>query len=176
MANINGPFGLRPSRQKTGEATETTEYNMEDAHATAISIGDAVKLVGGYIVICATDDTPMGVFAGCEYTNGVGDDVVGKSFPGDVAATNIKALVLDDPATKFTIQHDTGLAKTQVGDLFGLTIVAGNPAIGVSKTTLNSTGTVWKLLGLVDRPDNTWGAHQEVEVVAVKHANGNGVA
>jgi len=176
MANTNGPFGLRPSRQKTGEATETTEYNMADAHATAISIGDAVKVVGGYVVICATDDTPAGVFVGCNYTNGVGDYVVSKSFPGDASATNIKALVLDDPATKFHIQHDTALVETQVGDTFGLTIVAGDATIGVSKTTLNSTGTVWRLLGLVDRPDNAWGAFQELEVVAVKHANANGVA
>jgi len=176
MANIDGPFGLRPSRQMTGEATETTEYAMADAHSTAISIGDAVMLSSGYLIIGGAGDTPVGVFAGCNYTNGAGDYVVAKAFPGDAAATNIKALVLDDPATKFTIQCDDALTVANVGNQMDLVIVAGDAAIGVSKSTLDSTAAgdhAWRVVGLVDRPDNSWGANQEVEVVAAKHANGN---
>lgn len=173
MANIDAAFGLRPSKQSTGEGTKQNEYSIADGYSTAIYIGDPVGLSSGNVVIGTDAGTAhIGVFAGCEYVNGVGDFIRSKAWPADTAATKIKCLVLDDPDTVFTIQAST-FATANIGVAYDLDVTAGTAAIGLSKTFLNvagTTGAAYKVLRKVDREDNETGAYAEVEVIAVKHA------
>ena len=173
MANTNGPYGLRPARNKTGDTTKTTEYPIADAYTTAIYLGDPVVLNAGYAQI-GTDDgtTHIGVFAGCEYKNAQGEVKFSKYWTGEASATEKKALVWDDPATIFQIQSTTA-AQANVGTAYDLDVTAGEASIGLSKTVLNTSGTSgasYKVIEVVDGNGNEAGAYADVMVVAVKHA------
>lgn len=173
MANINGAYGLRPAKNKTGTTTATTEYKIADAYVTPIYMGDPVVINAGYIEI-GTDDgvTHQGIFAGCQYTNAQGEAKFSKFWTGEAGATEKKALVFDDPATIFMVQASTA-SQANVGGAYDLDVTAGIPTIGLSKTFLNTdgtTGAAYKIIEIVDGNGNDGGLYADVLVVAVKHA------
>lgn len=176
MANTNGPFGLRPSRSASGGEPRTTQYTITAASAAAIYLGDPVGFSSGTVVIGTDAGTAhLGVFAGCQYVNASGDIIFSKRWPADTGASEVKALVWDDPNQLFTIQSDGTTATTvaSIGVAYDLDVTAGTASIGVSKTVLQpgaTSGAAYKVLGLIDKPDNAWGIYSEVEVIAVKHA------
>ena len=59
---------------------------------------------------------------------------------------------------------------------------AGDASLGLSGHELDSSqaaaagGAQLKILGLIDRPDNVWGEHAEVEVLINEHAYNAAVA
>jgi len=173
MANTNAPYGLRPSRHLTGGVTRTTEYSISASYTTKIYMGDPVGLSSGNIVIGTNAGTAhVGVFAGVKYINAKGENVFSKYWTGETGATEIKALVWDDPAQIFAIESTT-FGTANIGVAYDLAVAAGVTTIGLSKTVLNvaaTSGASYKVLGKVDRDDNETGAYAEVEVIAVKHA------
>jgi len=173
MANVNAPYGLRPSRHLTGGVTRTTEYPISASYTTKIYLGDPVGLTSGLLVIGTDAGTEhIGVFAGVNYVNAAGEVKFSKYWTGETSATEIKALVYDDPNQVFAIEATT-FGTANRGVAYDLDVTAGTDSIGLSKTILNVAGTsgaAYKVIGLVDRDDNVAGAYAEVEVVTVKHA------
>lgn len=173
MANTNAPYGLRPSRHLTGGVTRTTEYPISGSYTTKIYLGDPVGLSSGNVIIGTNAGTAhVGVFAGVKYINAKGEKVFSKYWTGESGATEIKALVYDDPAQIFAIEATT-FAAANLGVGYDLAIAAGVTTIGLSKTVINvaaTTGAAYKILGLINRDDNESGDYAEVEVIAVKHA------
>jgi len=175
MANTDAAFGLRPSRHQTGGSVVQNEMPIADGYETAIYLGDPVQLSSGNVIIgTATGTAHVGVFAGCEYVDPTGRIVFSKHWPGTASCTNKKALVVSLENQVFTIQTDDVAADlADVGVAYDLNIVSGSSTIGQSKTSLNidaTSGAAYKIVGLVDRDDNEFGAYAVVEVVAVKHA------
>lgn len=179
MANLDAPYGLRPVRHLTGGCVRTNEYTIASGYATSIFTGDPVKLVaGGSLEIAAGAVTDaIGVFWGCSYVDGSGNQVFSKHWPASTTATEIKAMVYDDPDIIFQIQADaTGVVAADVGAHADWEIVAGSTSVGRSKTNLDASLAIGatqaglRVLRIVDDGENVAGAFADVEVQMAQHA------
>ena len=106
MANADAPRGLWPVRHLSGGCPQrANEYPIAAAYSTKVHTGALVKLVaGGGIEVAAAGNRLLGVFAGVQYTDSQGNPVFKKFWDGPSGATNIKAMVYDDPDLVFGIQ------------------------------------------------------------------------
>ena len=110
---------------------------------------------------------------GCRYVNAQGDQVFGKYWPASTVATKIVALIADDPYMVFEAQADT-LAEADVGLLVDWDDGAGVARTGLSGRELvassaASTNQSLRIMRLVPRPDNAYGAYAKVEVMFIEH-------
>lgn len=175
MANADAPQGFVPLRHLSGGSMSRNEaYTIASAYNTDIFTGDPVKLVAaGSIEQAAAGNRILGVFAGCEYTDAAGNVVFSKYWPADTVATNIKAYVYDDPNIVFEIQSAGTPAATNVGNLADHEVGTGSTSTGRSGAELSGTmGTGaagFRILGIVERPDNSYAANANVEVMIYEH-------
>jgi hypothetical protein len=119
----------------------------------------------------------VGVFAGVKYTDNKGNITYSGYWPTGQLATNIEAMVYDDPNITFEIQTDaTGALEVDKGALANVEIVAGEPTIGQSKTNLDvsaglaAVGKAFRILRLIDDGYNEPGPFSRVEVAFATHA------
>lgn len=169
MANGNNtPYGLRPIFSKLG-GSWTEKVNQYDIDAASINIftGDPVvwnttadregtitrydfSKHGSYHD--NNQDLVIGVFQGCEYTLATGELVKSSYWPGNVtvrAGSKIKAYVLDDAYTVYSIQVstysdaliDTVFQQKYVGSNFGFGLGNGDNHINVNNPTDGTTRT-----------------------------------
>lgn len=139
MANQDAPFGLRPSRSSTSANTQN-RYRIASGYATAIFQGDLVAMVtGGGIerVAAGGSGLILGVFNGCQYT----DPTTGKPtwsayYPGGVAASDIMAMVIDDPNATFEIQADDTFPVSDLAGNYDIVATAGDTTSGRSNLEL----------------------------------------
>ena len=171
MANKDGKFGLRPVRKLSGGNICTSNYDIATAYATAIYTGDPVELTGTGLNIqlaAASNEDNLGVFAGCSYVTAAGKPTWSPYWPGvSDGKTDIVAHVYVDPMIVYEIQSDT-TAAANIG-----TVCDWNAGTGSTKTGLSgayavagtaATGGALRVLRLVDRPDNAYGAYAKIEV------------
>lgn len=179
MANEDKAYGLRAVRHASGGVVQTNEYKIASGYAANIFSGDPVKLVAaGVIEIAAGGATnAIGVFAGCSYVDETGRQVFSNRWPTGITATEIKATVYDDPNIIYAIQSDaTGVAAADIGAMADWEIVAGDVAIGVSKTNLDTSLAVGaakaglRIRKIVEIADNEVGAFASVEVMFAENA------
>lgn len=177
MSNTNGPRGLRPLRHLSGGAVRMNEYSIASGYNTNIFTGDPVEKTGtgkNIQVAAGGNVDNLGTFAGCRYVNAAGEQVFSQYWPANTVATNIVALVYDDPNIIFEVQCDT-LNEADVGLLADWDDTAGSAATGQSgrsavASTGATTGKSLHILGLVNRPDNEYGAYAKAEVIFAEHA------
>ena len=189
MANANAPRGLSPIQNGDGTPwnQQANMYYIPAADGSQYNIGDAVKSAAGgdangvpQIAKAVAGDTLRGVIVGFRVTNP--DTLAGTALPLEtlnVPATKTKdyyALVVDDPSVIFEIQDDGAAALTAAACNKNANIVVTNPTFGPnSASTLNSstvavTSTfVLKIIGLVQRPDNAFGAYAKWRVKINQH-------
>lgn len=120
MASTATPYGFRPVGLLSGRV-----YNnalrllpIASAYATAIGMGDPVKLAAGVVQkdIGTTAMTPLGIFMGCFYTDpNTNQPSYHQNWKASTAATDALAYVVDDPDVVFQIQADGTLAYTTLG-------------------------------------------------------------
>jgi hypothetical protein len=179
MANIDAARGLVPVRHQNGAEITSNGYPIASGYATAIYAGDPVIMAADGTIQQALPASAanLGVFAGVKYTLGSGEIKYSSYWPAGTVATNIEALVYDDPYIIFEIQSDaTGAVAADVGQLANVEIVAGNALIGRSKTNLDisaltaATGKSLRILRLVKDPLNEPGPFSRVEVIFEQHA------
>jgi len=176
MPNIDGAFGLRPSRHKNGACIKTSEYSIGSTYGVNIFVGDVVDMTGtgtNIAVAAGGNADNIGVFAGCRYVNAQGEQVFSKYWPASTTATDIVALVWDDPDIIFEGQCDT-LAAADVALLTDWDDGAGSAVTGFSGRELvassgATTGQALRILQLVPRPDNAYGTFAKVEVMFAEH-------
>lgn len=166
--------GLVASR-KVGSAPDNkalSEYTITSGYATVLGLGDPVKLVSGALER-ATNDTAdaIGVFAGVSYTDSQGNPTFSKIWPASTVATDIVALVVDDPAATFSAVGDSTVAAVVPGGIYALNLTDADTATGQSTITVDvDAGTVAATLGLVKVVKVTDVANNVLEVVLVDHA------
>ena len=149
MANVNKPFGMRLVGTLSGAPVSGQIKKFYTAHASAIYVGDIVKLSGtaGHVgaddayypavEICATSAAAVGVVVGFEP---IATDL---SIRYHVATSAVPKYVLVsvDPMALYEIQGDDGVwAVTDVGQ--SADIVAGgtgNNTTGVSYAVADLT-------------------------------------
>ena len=176
MANRDGANGLRPSRHLTGGVVRANEYSIASEYNTNIFTGDVVEMTGtgkNVAVAAGGNVDNVGVFAGCRYVNAQGEQKFSAYWPANTTATDIVALVYDDPNIVFSAQCDT-LAEADVGLLTDWDDGAGSVVSGQSGRELAAslgatTGQALRILGLVPSPDNAYGAFAKVEVAFAEH-------
>ena len=172
MPNINYTGGLRPV-QNIGTASydaSCRQYSVPASDATAIFIGDPVRLVGTSQLIngqifadvaqAATGNTIVGVVVGVLADNR--DSLVYRA-----ASTQRILIVCDDPNAVYEIQQGTGgtaLTANDIGLNANFAVGTGNTVTGQSAVTLNNaTGATTntldlKIVGMPNRIDNDFGA------------------
>lgn len=198
MANTNAPMGLSPHSYLNGApwSGQARLYCILSNNGSAYAIGDPVTLAG------SGDDN--GIPDVALATAGTGNVVTGVivsagglkngGFMADptnlnttvIPATKLKnyyVMVCDDPNVCFEIQEGgagAALAKTDMGNNFNL--VSGTNSGFLSGWMLDNasaanTATLQlKLLGLVQRQGNTFGAYAKWLVKINNHTFGAGVA
>ena len=156
MANQDAAFGMRPLKMIGGAPFHggQSRYRIAANHGTNIFQGDLVKQVtGGHIERHDAGDTVpiVGVFNGVQYTDPTTKEQKFSNFyPASTNASDIIALVIDDPNVIYEIQCN---AAFPVADLFGnFDIVytsSGSTVTGISGAELNvSDGATTATLSL----------------------------
>lgn len=168
MPNLNTPSGLRPVGIGLGTdyTARVTQYSVPAGDATAIFVGDPVKLAGTAQIIngqvftdvaqAATGNTIVGVVVGV--LADTRDSLVYRA-----ASTQRILLVCDDPNAVFEVQQVTGgtpLNANDIGLNVNFVVAAGSTVTGYSGVTLDNateatTNTLdLKLIGMPNRADN----------------------
>lgn len=190
MANVDTPFGLRPVRFLSGQPYNGAGnvYSTASGDATAIYVGDPVKLSGTSQVIngvtyadvdqAATGDIMVGVVVAV--LPETRDSLVYRA-----ASTARRVVVADNPGLVFEIQEVSGgtpLAAADIGLNANIVVAAGSSVTGQSGVELNngteaSTNTLdVQIVGLVNREDNAVGEHAKWLVRINRHQFSNQVA
>ena len=149
MANVDSPFGLRPSGNTVGSSDfQMTEYLIPDNEGTSIFQGDPVEIDdnnAGFIAVqeATTNVDNIGVFNGCLIDS---DPSTGKpKFSNFYSQTNItqgkiKAFVFDNPYQRFLIQGDsaTAAAAADIGKVADTVAThSGSTTTGISGLELD---------------------------------------
>jgi hypothetical protein len=191
MANINKPFGLRPSGNLSATgAQKQYGYEIADNQAGAIFQGDLVVLFDGYIIKydASTHAGPTGVFNGCQYNDPTrANKPTWKNYyPGsiNVEIGAIYCEVLDDPSQLFLVQTSGAFVQANIGKNADPTAsTTGSTVNGISNGTLASASIAkdaaltFKIVGLYAVPENELGTNAVVVVKLNQHQYGStGVA
>lgn len=136
---VSAPYGLKPINRVDGlpYAGATRQYALSTA--ANIFNGDVVKLVGGVVskFVFGTDENPLGVFVGAQYTNSMGQTVQGQYYPAG-AANGIGYIVVDGNAA---FQVAVATAGTVVSTTTAASIGANvELAAGTGNTTTGDSG------------------------------------
>lgn len=177
MAAIAAPYGFVPNRHPSGDM-RALPYTIDPANTTAIYKNQPVTLATtGFISASVVNTDIIGVFAGVEYVDGNGKPCVSNNWPagGVAGATNVVAMVYDDPAIEFLVQASGPVASTAVGDQADLSNGTAN-GFGMSRATLNATlsGAAaqgqFRIVGFRTGPDSVPGdAFTDVLVKIARH-------
>jgi hypothetical protein len=148
--SVTAPYGLVPINSVDGKpyAGATRQLPIDSAYNTAIFNGDIVALVDGGTIAKSgvTDDSTTtaanytyGVFVGVQYVNAQGQTVQAQYYPGNAAATNAVAYVVDDPMAAFKVA--VVLANSAISSA-NQSIVGVNMAIdqGTGSTATGNSG------------------------------------
>jgi len=190
MANANTPQGLRPVGNVPGApyAGSVRSYSVPSGDATAILIGDPVKLVGtgqtingevyADVARAATGDVILGSCVGVEM-------ITRESTIYREASTQRIIKVADDPNALFEAQENSGgtaFTANDVGLNCNFIVAAGSTVTGMSGVELDTsteatTNTLdLKIVGLARRQDNAIGANAKWLVRINRHQYANQVA
>lgn len=145
--------GLNPAR-KVGSAPDNkglNTYSIASGYGTTIGLDDPVKLVAG-LLERATNDTAdsIGVFAGVSYTDVQGAPVFSKIWPASTVASDIVALVLDDPMATFQGVANADISAVVRGEIYAMTTTDADTFTGQSTMEIDvAAGAVASTAGLV---------------------------
>jgi hypothetical protein len=198
MANVNRPSGFTPVSYLNGSPWngQARMYSIDANYATALYIGDPVISGGGAdtngvpnIAIGATTGALRGVIVGLGTAEALTVNPLNLNIiyrPASDPAVWY-AMVVDDPNVIFEIQEhgavgNTQLTAAEVGlNQIGYSGTAGNGYISgwqlanTTDATANTTATLQlRLLGLVRRTNNAFGAYAKWLVQINVHELGHG--
>ena len=175
MANVNAPYGFKVIGNYLGSpwTGRPREYIVDASDSNPLFIGDlvtksnvsgATMVVDAYgvelpiITLAGATDTPVGVVVGFKA------DPNNLTLVYKPASTQRTALVCDDPNVLLEIQTDGTAANTWAYKLANIKYAAGTQYYATSRTVLDSTtvastGTVLKIMGLAFEPQNSLGLY-----------------
>lgn len=163
MAATAAPYGALPIGSLSGHdwRSKIRLYPIASAYDTSIFYGDFVKLVaaGGVEKDPGTTAlTPIGIFVGCQYTNGVTNQwLQAQYWPADTVASDAYAFVVDDPYVLFQMQGNGAIQAADRGQNAAVVQTAGTALVGRSKNSVNATtsataGYPLRIVDFVDGP------------------------
>jgi len=182
MANVSRPQGFVPLRHITGSPWngQVQAFLVDSGDATAMFIGDAVKIAGAAGVagqiVAGMNTEGMATITRC--ASGTAEQLMVGVVVGFLpdptnlilkhraASTNRIAFVVTDPSVIFEIQEDgvtSNLVAADVGNNISFSLTAGSTVTGISgmqviSAAKNTTATLpCKIVGLTARVDNAFG-------------------
>lgn len=165
MANKDYPRGFFPVRHASGGEIRTRHYILTTGEE--VFKGELIKAVAGGTVETAAAD--IGVAA-------IG--VAAEYMDGTTAGTEVA--VYDDPQIVFGVQADGTIAATAVFATGNHVAGAGVAATGCSADEFDAsdigTGAQLEVIGKIERIDNAWGTHCDLEVMFNEHKRKAAVA
>ena len=174
MANIDAPFGFRPSGKVGGNPDNgaLSEYAIKSDYATAMFQGDLVIFSAGHVNVSAAGTAGNMVFNGLKYDDNTTNKPTFKNFfDGTALGVQGEVFVYDDPYQVYEAQGDSATAPTQA--MVGLYMDSvkthgGNTTTGISGDeidagTSSTTLTGVKVLGLAQTPGNALGTNAVVK-------------
>ena len=181
MANKSAYFGARAvgNLLSGGYTGRVTTYTVLATYATAMWVGDFVKLTG------ASANNELGKNHSVIEKAAAGDLCVGfvagflphSSYLNQIYRTSStlrSALVYDDPYVTFEIQASGTLGTGDLQLLAEITVSSGDSVTGVSGSELDlstkttSTGQL-RILALMPREDNDFGLYAKVICIFNEH-------
>lgn len=177
MANRNNAMGLIPMHHVTGGLpSRLRAYKIASALAQDLFTGDPVVMTGtdtNITIATAGNDQPvLGAFAGVRFVDAQGSQQFRPNWVSGTVATNIEALVYDDPMQCYEIQvNGVGILAADVGACANLVAGAGNALTGRSGWQLNATGIATtitfqcRILSLSRRQGNVFGQFSKAYVM-----------
>jgi hypothetical protein len=125
MASVNAPRGLTLAK-KNGDGSNSTGIRTIDLnHASPkvasalipsdIFTGDPIFIESAGTIKPCTAEVSLkaaGVFQGCSFVNGSGEQKFAKSIVGGVTATDVKIHIASDPDQTFFIQSNVGVTTS----------------------------------------------------------------
>jgi hypothetical protein len=183
MANIDAPFGFRPSGKVGGNPDNgaLSQYTIADADNTTMFQGDMVKFSSGYITDADVADAGLMVFNGIQYD----DPTTGKpTFKNQYAQSStadadIDCFVYDDPYQVYEAQGDTAATQAMVGTYMDhIETHSGNTTTGISGDEIDTSDTQSgitgvKFLGIAKTPGNSLGVHNVLRCFIAESAHIN---
>lgn len=182
MSNVNSPNGFRLARHMGGgTGNRLSRYHIAGAYGSNIVSGDAVEPTTtskNIIRPTAATDRLIGIFDGCFYLDpNQSQPQYNRLWPAAqaiVANSVVDCQVYDDPAAVFECQMSGAFALTGIGSLADLVIGTANTSIktsgdAIDSTTVDGSGTVFRIEDVVNRPDNSTAAFARVLVKISKH-------
>lgn len=165
MANVSRINGLNPSKYLNGSPFngQVTRYYVTAGDATAIFIGDLVKIDGGSDgngVRSVTQAAATQAVCGPVVSFAVNPDNLNVSGIYRAASTARYVYVADDPNILCEVQANGVVPTADVGSNANIVVGAGSTTTGASGMQLDysTTGTTatlpLKIIELVQRPDN----------------------
>ena len=199
MANVNRPSGFTPVQYLNGSAWngQARLYSIAAAYNVALYIGDPVISGGGAdangvptIALGAATGGLRGVIVGLGTAEGLMANPKNLDItyrPAAAQATDWYAMVVDDPNVLFEIQEQsngTQLTAAEIGLNTISVLGTGNGYVSgwLLASTTGATAAVTatlqlKLMGLVRRPDNAFGAYAkhlvQINVHELSHGTGS---
>jgi hypothetical protein len=195
MANQIGPRGLVPSRYLDGSAWNgaTNMYCIPLADGSIYGPGDVVKSAAGgdangipYVQKALGTDTIRGVIVSVVLaapnlpsTQGVILDNTTQAIPA-AKVKDYYVLVADDPTIVFEVQDNGNSALTSSACNKNASLIIANPtapqqnsATSLSTASVATTqGLNFKIMGLVQKPNNAYGVYASWLVRANQHELG----
>ena len=164
MANTTGYYGVIPYGPQKDDAV--MEFPV-DASSGALYYGDLVQLVAdnGVSNAAATNEDNLGICVG--FLNGSGLPVPYLPLSPILGE---KALVNIDPYQLYQTKCLAALTAANVGDCADHTVATGDADSGrsgsyIADVTGSHATATFRILGLVPRAGNAWGAYQDIVVL-----------
>jgi len=196
MANANRPSGFTPVQYLNGAewSGQARLYSVAAAYGTALYIGDPVISSGTSdangvpgVILGAVTGALRGVIVGIGSSEGLPANIVNPNIiyrPAAAQATDWYVMVADDPMILFEIQEAAGtlqLAAADIGLNTAPVAAAGNGFISgwmlqssTGATPVTTATIQLKLMGLVRRQQNAFGAYAKHLVKINVHELGTG--
>lgn len=179
MSATKALSGFHPSRKRGAacNSTGSNVYTIASGYASNIFSGDLVTVSStGVITVYATaTEEVLGVFTGVSYEAN-GEPKWSGYWPASTSATNIKAMVIDDPNQLYIVQADASISAGDVNVLnFRVTTGAGSAVtkrsgFGVDAGSRVDDPLTVRVVGIVDEVGNTASdAYTKVEVMLNQH-------
>jgi len=144
MSATAAPFGLRPIGTLSGGPVPTIrQYPILSTESTRICYGDVVKLTDAGATTTIQKDTgtttatPIGIFAGCRFTDLNSSQLTFSQQWSGAANTDGMAYVIDDPTVLFTMQADGTVNDDDLAANAAIVQTASSAALSISRVTLD---------------------------------------
>lgn len=187
MANSSAPYGLRWVGSLGGGGISGQIKKFYTAHASAIYIGDMVKLSGSAGHVNANDPMYPSIEIAATSAASIGVVIGFDPLPNDlsvkyhVVTTAVPQYVYVnvDPLAIYEIQGSSATwAVTDIGQSADLTVAAGSSVTGISGSyatvTSGQADDSLTILGFSQAPNNTIGAYAHLIVKLNLHQYANG--